>query len=275
MRNTYRTIVMLLLLGLPFLDASALSEYINLDISIKSWDRVVIIVGYIDSEIILNARTNVRVDKILYGQDKMIGKTVPIRFSLHTKYTKPGTYVLILEWDNDSLISCRDTCVLGDIVNTYVVKDKDDPIINDIQVVIDTATISNNGLKYERIKELLTTMRQRTFVFTYALTAEAEIINEYIKSLKTTLYFIVRDPNIQVDNIIFADKLLIGIPIQQMNDLTNIGGVLGEEWKKSDERKRIFIRLGKKDDLSKEQQDYINSVLQSFIPDASSNTNKN
>ncbi|MHB9024625.1 MAG: hypothetical protein ACYC7E_10690 [Armatimonadota bacterium] len=227
----------------------------------EQWGMFVVIVADVPAYEPSKDTRSVIIERILKGTNVPSGAKTIIRFNPGKPPLAAGKYVLFLRYDNDTLTFGYGMLKLGPVMDAVPVKTAFDPVVSDIQLMIDTSTIGVPGLKLQRLNEMAVQMRHRELVFQYVLASQALIRNDIVNLTDAFLRDVVTHPE---DNnpstVILADRLFTGA---EMNSVVTNQGL---QWKTSDQRKALFAQLNK--DLPKNDpaRPYIEEVLRYFEP---------
>ena len=245
-------ITMALVLGCT-LSAIGGSIRYNLDTDPAKIDQFIIIVGNVPEK---SKNTEVRqvvIERVLNGPILRKGQKASIAFDKDSDL-KAGYYILILEYNNEQLFFGYNRLILTPFVNDLPLTSAEDPVINDVALIIDTAKITVPGLKWQRLQEMAIQMKDRPAVMLYVIDAQSNIVRQTQQGFINLLTRILNHSgDYPLAVVISSDKTLIGQ-----------GADVGKKWESSAERKAIFTDLKintPKDDPS---YPYIENVLRAF-----------
>jgi len=225
----------------------------NLDTDPAKIDQFIIIVGNVPEKSKNTEVRQVAVERVLNGPILRKGQKASIMFD-NDNDPKAGYYILILEYNNEQLFFGYNRLILTPFVNDLPLTSAEDPVINDVALIIDTAKITVPGLKWQRLQEMAIQMKDRPAVMLYVIDAQSNIVRQTQQGFIDLLTRILNhSSDYPLAVVVSADKTLI-----------SQGAEVGKKWESSAERKAIFTDLKMNTPKDDPSYPYIENVLRAF-----------
>ena len=261
-----RLIQSVLLLSLIFIISNSIyaaaNPSIDLDQEADAWSKIIIVVANVPATNINGNTFEIMVDHVIFGSWIVENKKIKVQYDQLDSYYQldKGEYILLLHWSINSINFGNGSIILGPIRDFIKIKSINDPLIDQVQIISDTASIGIPLIKKIRLDELFKQRRNQSLVVQYVLNAQKNIADSIIFDLVSTATQVVysaKRKQYDVDTLLLADKML-------MYAAPTLGGPV---WPKSNERKELLTNLQQQLSQTDPRRSYIVHELNTLAND--------